>query len=463
MSDRLILGEGIEFNTDSSKTHINNNICIVGTTGGGKTLNLIQPELLYETNKNKIISDPKRELVGKYGYYYKKLGYNVIELNISNPDLSDVCFDFMHYIDSHKDVNMLSRAIVDLTPQRPNSSADSYWENSSCNVVKFAIYYQLTLGDNPGLIDVVDFIDNLEIDERSSLMSTSVDYMVNEVKESNPNHPMLAPYNSFKTAPIKTAGSIFTTIKTTLSNVFSENVKEVFKTKETLDLDKFTKEKSILFITADGSDEYEDALINLIFDMLIQQLTKIADEEPDKKLPIPVHIIFDDFAAGTKISLFPKQISKFRSKGMSSTIVLQSESQLVGLYGEADAKTIINNNDTLIYLGGNDVTTASDIAIRLNKPVESVLYMPLDELYIFRRGTKPIVAKKYKTLEDERFIKLTNDYRKHLNKHKHENKFKKVLTACEIESKETIGEDETLSHELEDKFDELFGFIPESA
>lgn len=65
MGDRLILADGIEFSTDEKKTYINGNICIVGVTGGGKTLNLIQPRLLYNRNTNLVISDPKRELVGK--------------------------------------------------------------------------------------------------------------------------------------------------------------------------------------------------------------------------------------------------------------------------------------------------------------------------------------------------------------------------------------------------------------
>lgn len=280
--------------------------------------------------------------------------------------------------------------------------------------------------------------------------------MVEQIRKTNPDHPMIAPYDSFKTAPIRTAGSIFTTIKTTLSNVFSENIKRVIQEKDTLDLEQFTTEKSILFITADGSDEYEDAFINLIFDMLMQQLTKIADRYPDQRLPIPVHFIFDDFAAGTKISSFPRQISKFRSKNMSSTIVLQSETQLEGMYGEADAKTIINNNDTLIYLGGNDVKTAGDIAIRLNCPIEDILYMPLEQICIFRRGAKPIIATKYPTLQDRMFMKLNHDYKNQLNKadKKQENN---KLSSCEVNLDDEELTAEELQAELEAKFDELFG------
>ena len=127
---------------------------------------------------------------------------------------------------------------------------------------------------------------------------------------------------------------------------------------------------------------------------------------------------------------------------MSSTIVLQSETQLEGMYGEADAKTIINNNDTLIYLGGNDFKTAGDIAVRLNCPVGDILYMPLEQICIFRRGAKPIVAKKYPTLQDKMFIKLNHDYKNQLSK-VHKEQENNELSSCEVnlDNKELTDED----------------------
>ena len=115
---------------------------------------------------------------------------------------------------------------------------------------------------------------------------------------------------------------------------------------------------------------------------------------------VPVHIICDDFACGTKINNFDNLISVFRAKGISTMIMLQSESQLNSLYGEDKATTIINNCDTYIYMGGNDLKTARNISIRLNKPLDEVLYMKFDNIYLFQRGAKPKKIRRYKTLED---------------------------------------------------------------
>ena len=162
----------------------------------------------------------------------------------------------------------------------------------------------------------------------------------------------------------------------------------------------------MLFLTADGVDTYLNAFVNLIFEVMINQLFKCAEQYPDKKLPIPVHFIMDDFACGAKMSSFPAQISRFRSKGISSTIVLQSESQLKAIYRDYGASTIMNNCDQLIYLGGNDLETAENIAKRLDTPVKHVLSLPVGQVMIFRRGEQPIVDERYPIFDDKDFQKL---------------------------------------------------------
>ena len=78
------------------------------------------------------------------------------------------------------------------------------------------------------------------------------------------------------------------------------------------------------------------------------------------------------------------------------------------MFGEYGARTILNNNDTLVYLGGNDIKTARDMSERLNLPLEEMLYMPIDCLYFFRRGQTPVKTKRYPLFEDAEYIKICN-------------------------------------------------------
>lgn len=41
--DRIVLGENAAYDSDCSKTHINNNVLVVGGSGCGKTVSIIEP------------------------------------------------------------------------------------------------------------------------------------------------------------------------------------------------------------------------------------------------------------------------------------------------------------------------------------------------------------------------------------------------------------------------------------
>ena len=82
----------------------------------------------------------------------------------------------------------------------------------------------------------------------------------------------------------------------------------------------------------------------------------------------------DDFATNCKIAQFPRMISSIRSRGISTMLMIQAESQLASSYGD-DFATIISNCDTYVYLGGNDVKTAAAVAERADLPMKKILNM----------------------------------------------------------------------------------------
>ena len=79
-------------------------------------------------------------------------------------------------------------------------------------------------------------------------------------------------------------------------------------------------------------------------------------------------------------------------------LLIQAESQLKESY-DHDAKTIIGNCDTYVYLGGNDLDTAKAVAGRCNAPLKKILYMPVDTNWIFRRGEAPYNGRNYQPEE----------------------------------------------------------------
>ena len=111
-------------------------------------------------------------------------------------------------------------------------------------------------------------------------------------------------------------------------------------------------------------EENFDGLVNIFLTQTMNELCRVADREcKNNCLPVPVRFILDDFATNCKIEEFPRMIASIRSRGISTMLMIQAESQLTENYGY-DGKTIIGNCDTYVYLGGNDIETAKAVAER---------------------------------------------------------------------------------------------------
>ena len=104
---------------------------------------------------------------------------------------------------------------------------------------------------------------------------------------------------------------------------------------------------------------------------------------------------------------FDHYIAIFREKRISATLLVQSESQLSSIYGKTKAKTIINNCDTYVVLGGMDDETIASIAKKTDVPESEVRDMPIGTEYFIRRGQKAIFTKRYDLFKDPVYMAET--------------------------------------------------------
>lgn len=189
---------------------------------------------------------------------------------------------------------------------------------------------------------------------------------------------------------------------------FTTAIRNSMRTKKPVDFNKFASEKSILFLTTSPVKKALHGLANIFVSQAISELFTIADERGTGALQIPTDIIFDDFATGAKVSDMPEKLSICRSKGISFLgILLQSESQLKRMYGEAEAIEIIDNCDSYVFFGGNNYDTARTLSLKLNVPLDEILYLPVGQIIVFRRGQKPVYSTRYDIYNDEFYQKIT--------------------------------------------------------
>ena len=412
MEDQMILGEGVVYSTDCNITRLNNNVLICGGSGSGKTTGIVEPRLLDTYNTSLIVTVTKRRIVNKYKDMFIKRGFIVRDANFIDPEKSDIAFDPLEYVTSYTDIRFLAEAIVKANPQKDKSNVDPYWDQAATSLLSAEIAYTMMTNEDATFADVLSLHDKLIFTESNGRLETSLDIEFNYLNNIKPNCFAVQCWRSFQQLPIKTASCVFSTLNTTIDTIFNPKLRKMIAKKEKIDFEEIATKKTVLFISTSAVNPALFSFINMFYAQMFKQLFEFAENQPTGYLPVPVHVICDDFATGGRILNFPEYISIFREKRISVTLLLQSESQLENMYSIEDTTTIINNCDTYIYMGGMDLTTARHISERLNAPLEDVLYMPIGQEIIFRRGQKPIITKRYNIYQNEKYKNITKEFEK---------------------------------------------------
>ena len=222
--------------------------------------------------------------------------------------------------------------------------------------------------------------------------TSTLDRMMEKHGEKNPDSYAVNMYSKFRIAANRTLRSILITVNARLGLFDTPELNEMTATDD-IDIASIGQKKTALFVVVSDTDRSLDGLVNIFFTQAMNELCRYADKSCEHNtLPVPVRFILDDFATNCKIEDFPRMIASIRSRGISTMLMIQAESQLTEGYGY-DGRTIIGNCDSYVYMGGNDIETAKAVAERCDMPLKKILNMPVGTNWIFRRGQAPVNAK----------------------------------------------------------------------
>lgn len=409
MHDKVILAQGCEYSSDTSRTGLNNNQIIVGGSGSGKTMSITEPCLLHTHNRNLIVTATKTRIVWKYKPVLEKRGYRVEVLDFSDLNNCTIGYDPMRFIRSQEDVIFLARSLVMAEPRKKgNTHMDPYWDEAAISLLSALIgLVQHSGGEMSGTFaDVIRTYRQMRVNYSGATIRTNLDLDFQSLDFEAPENPACANWQSFSHLPPKTAACVTGMLSTTLSHLFHPELLEMMRMSHQVDFGSIAREKTVLFVVTSPVNPAMSSLVSLFYATAMKELFEIAEHQPDGVLPIPVHMLCDDFATGAPIPDFAQYISIIREKGMSVTLLCQSETQLESLYTPAEATTIINNCDTYVFTGGMDLQTARNVSLRVNRPVDEVLAMPLGTFAVFRRGEPPMVTQRYPILRDPEYQQL---------------------------------------------------------
>lgn len=400
-----------------SKNHIaefgykdNANIILVGQVGTGKTRKNIIPCIMEQNDISMVIADTKGELYAKTANMLKFKGYDVKCINFDSPKDTKDFFNPFEYINDPEDIIATSSILV--SELKANfGNWDPYWDNAGTLLLNAIIAYLVfeCRKNDQTLANIQKLISNFAVREDQPDYRSTLDIMFDELKKKNPEHFAVKQWDAFTSirGSSKTVSSITSVVMSKFAQFMTPGI-ERLTSKDTVDFKNLGKSKTVLFVSVSDVDRSKDKLASICYSLMLNTLRKIADKEEDKGLPNHVHFFLDDFATNVIIPNFDGYISCLRSREISFTIVLQSESQLYKLYGPT-YNTILANAAYYIFLGSRDLQGCQDIAKRMNVPLDRVLYKSKDEVFILSNFERPIVDETYDLKTHPDYSKLESE------------------------------------------------------
>ena len=343
----------------------NKNILVIGGSGSGKTRFFCKPSLL-QAHSSYVVTDPKGTLLPEVGTFLQRKKYRIKCLNLINFKKS-MKYNPLAYIRSEKDILKLVNALILNTKGEGEKSGEDFWVKAErlyyCALIGY-IWYEAP-EEEKNFITLLDLINASEAREDDETYQSPVDLLFSRLEEKEPEHFAVKQYRKFKMAAGKTLKSILISCGARLAPFDIRELRDLMEYDE-LELDTLGDEKSALFVILSDTDSTFNFVAALMYSQLFNLLCDKADDFYGGRLPVHVRLILDEFANIGQIPNFDKLIATIRSREISASIILQSQSQLKTIYKDA-ADTIVGNCDSTLFLGGKEKSTLKEISELLGK------------------------------------------------------------------------------------------------
>ena len=364
----------------------NKNILVIGGSGSGKTRFFVKPSIM-QMHSSYVITDPKGQLLKETGkmllHGAPKLDengkpvrdsrgkviyepYRIKVLNTINFSKS-MKYNPLAYVRSEKDILKLVNVIIANTKGDGEKSSEDFWVKAErllyCALIGY-IWYEAE-PEERNFITLLDLLNACEAREDDETYKSPVDILFDDLAKKQPEHFAVKQYVKFKMAAGKTLKSILMSCGARLAPFDIKELRDIM-TEDELELDTMGDRKTALFLIMSDTDITFNFVIAMLQSQLFNLLCDKADDFYNGRLPVHVRLILDEFANIGQIPNFDKLIATIRSREISASIILQSQSQLKTIYKDA-ADTIVGNCDSTLFLGGKEKGTLKEISELLGK------------------------------------------------------------------------------------------------
>ena len=434
----IILSQNMRLGLNAKKHRRNLNVLVVGGSGAGKTRFYAKPNLM-QCNTSFIVADPKGEMLRSIAPLLIGNGYDIKVFNLIEPENSDGYNPFVYIRKDEDVIKLISNLIQNTTPKNASQN-DPFWEKSEIALDSALMLYLLhEAPPEEQTFEMLMFlIENAATveDEDESGYQSPVDILFQGLEDEKPEHIAVRQYKIFKQASGKTAKSILISAAVRLA---AFNLPEIAKmtSYDNLDIGTLGERKRAIFCVIPDNDNSFNYLVGMLYTQAFQALYFNADNNHGGELPIPVHIVMDEFANVALPDNFERILATMRSRRISVSIIIQNMAQLKALFKDS-WENITGNCDTLLYLGGNEQSTHEYISKMLGKEtidtrtrgitkgqhgssntnyqnagrelltLDEVRLLDNSNALIFIRGERPLIDKKFDILSHPNIAKTAD-------------------------------------------------------
>jgi len=422
------------------------NILVIGGTGSGKTRFFVTPNVM-QMHSSYVITDPKGELLRNTGDLLQHNGYDVRVFNLNEPLKSSVRYNPFRYIRKEDDIlNLIQTIIKSTTPPR-SSQTDPFWEKAETALLMalFAyVHYYLPPTDQH-IGSVLSMLTKLKGgDDFSGGDETEIDRLFAELPDGS---FAKKNFDIFRLAAGKTRSSILVSAGVRLAPWNIQSIQWLMR-EDTIDLAGVGEKKVALFLIVPDSKTDYNFIAAMVYTQLFATLYYVADYKYHGELPVHVRFMLDEFPNIGRIPDFEVYLATMRSRNISASIIIQSLSQLKGMYadkGQEGWEVIPGNCDSILFLGGQEEGTLKYLSERMGKTTitqddrsltrgkngststsfkqearslmnpDELAVMPNDECVLSIRGVYPFKSKKFMIEEHPDYNKLAEVSKKQFN------------------------------------------------
>ena len=435
-TNNLLLTQHFRMGLDGYKHKRNLNVLVVGGSGAGKSRTYAIPNIM-QCNCSMVITDPKAELLRKTGGVLERNGYEVRVFDLINPETS-WCYNPFAYVRDDKDVLKLINNLIRNTTPKGAQSSDPFWEKSETALLQALMLYLLHEAppEEQNFPMIMEMLGSAQVKEDDEDYQSPLDILFERLEMRDPESIAVKQYAIYKQAAGKTAKSILISCGARLAPFDIQELREIMSYDE-MELDMIGDQRTAMFVIISDTDDTFNFVVAIMYTQLFNLLCDKADDEHGGRLPYHVRLLLDEFSNIGQIPKFDKLIATIRSREISASIILQSQSQLKTIYKDA-AETITGNCDTVLFLGGKESSTLKEISETLGKETIDLYntsdtrgsnrsyglnyqktgkeLMSRDELAVMDgekcilqlRGVRPFLSNKYDITKHKRYKELAD-------------------------------------------------------